>query len=353
MGTGERYQTDCKRQRLPSVRRAGGLVLHNLSLPGDSAADSIFMFSMCAQFTIKAVRLWTLWLFIWGLALASCPAGEVHRAILDERFEEALKLLQDDASLMKAKDLQHNKPLHLAALKGSTNLVSYLLTQGAEVNSRNKFGQTPLHRAMIEGHYVVARLLIDAHAEVNGRDNQGVIPVHVAAHRRHGSLVELLLKHGAEVDAQDAFRRRPINMSIMGSSDESLRALVKAGADYNFIDNYGNSFLHLAAGGGSPALVKTFLELKLGVNAVNAAKFTPAHFAAQGGHKEVLEVLDKWGGDFNMRSANKRTPLDLVKAIRDPFRMSRHDEVQAYLEKWHATHKDDKADIVPKSPAKP
>jgi len=308
---------------------------------------------MRAQLAIKAFRLWTVSLFIWGLASAGCLAGEVHRAIIEERFDDALKLLQEDASLMKAKDLQNNKPLHLAALKGSTNLVSYLIAQGAEVNSRNKFGQTPLHRAMVEGHYAVAKLLIDANAEVNGRDNQGVIPVHVAAHRRHGKLVELLLEHGAEVDAQDAFRRRPINMSIMGSSDESLRALVKAGADYNYIDNHGNSFLHLAAGGGSPALVITFLELKLGVNAINSSKFTPAHFAAQGGHKEVLEVLDKWGGDFNMRSANKRTPLDLVKAIRDPFRMSRHDEVQIYLEKWHATHKAEEADAITKSPAKP
>jgi ankyrin repeat protein len=308
---------------------------------------------MRTQFAIKGFRWWTLCLLIWGLASASCPAGEIHVAIHEARFDDALKLLREDASLIKEKDHQYNKPLHLAALKGATNLVSYLIAHGADVNSRNKFGQTPLHRAMIGGDYVTTKLLIDAHAEVNGRDNQGVIPVHVAAQRRHGKLVELLLEHGAEVDAQDAFRRRPINMSIMGSSNESLQALVKAGADYNFIDAHGNNFLHLAAGGGSPALVTTFLELKLGVNSVNSNKFTAAHFAAQNGHKEVLEVLDKWGGDFNLRSSNKRTPLDMVKAIRDPFRLSRHDEVQVYLEKWHAEHKSATATASPKSTAKP
>ena len=268
--------------------------------------------------------------------MTSGVAGEIHVAINEERFEDAIKLLEADARLAREKDHQQNKPLHLAALKGDTNLVSLLLAKGAEVNPRNKFGQTPLHRVMIGGSLATAKLLVEAKAEINGRDNQGVTPVHLAAQRRHGEIAQLLLDHGAEVDAHDGFRRRPLHMSIVGSCDVAMQALIKSGADYQYVDSAGNNYLHLAAGGGSPALVTILLELKLGVNSTNKSKITPGHFAAQSGHWETLEVLDKWGADFTLRSSNNRTPLDMVRDIRPPFRMERHDLVEAYLQKWHA-----------------
>jgi ankyrin repeat protein len=125
-------------------------------------------------------------------------------------------------------------------------------------------------------------------------------------------------------------------MSIMGSSDEAMKALIKGGANYQYIDSAGNNYLHLAAGGGSPELVTLLLELKLGVNSTNLGLFTPAHYAAQNGHLEVMEVLDKWGGDFTLLNASKKTPMDLVHRIRPPFRMDRHEEVETYLKKWLA-----------------
>jgi len=271
-----------------------------------------------------------------GALAVDSTAGEIHLAIHDDRFDDAIKLLGEDPRLAREKDHQQNKPLHIAALKGATNVITALLAKGAEVNARNKFGQTPLHRAMITGDLNTVKLLIIAKAEISGRDNQGLTPIHLAAQRKHGEVVQFLLEHGAEFDAHDAFRRRPMHMSIMGSSDDSMQALIKAGADYKYADAEKNNYLHLAAGGGSPALVTMLLELNLGVNSTNSSRFTPAHFAAQNGHWEVLAVLDKWGGDFTLRTNSKRTPLDLVSRIHPPFRMQRHDEVQAYLERWHA-----------------
>jgi ankyrin repeat protein len=281
--------------------------------------------------------LWLGVLLLANLGLpASSRAGEVHLALIEGQNEQALRLLTANPALAKEKDHQQNKPLHLAALKGADELVKHLISIGAEVNPRNKFGQTPLHRAMVGGSFTTVKLLIDAKAEVNGRDNQGLTPLHVAAQRKHADIVRLLLEKKAELDAPDAFRRRPLHMGIMGSHAAVVGEMVKAGADYKHIDSNGNNYLLLAAGGGNPELVTLFLDLKLEINSVNRQKYSAAHFAAQNGHVEVLEVLDKRGADLALKSSQGRTPLDLVKVISPPFRMQRHDEVQDFLTKWHA-----------------
>ncbi|HEY1172905.1 MAG TPA: ankyrin repeat domain-containing protein [Verrucomicrobiae bacterium] len=287
-------------------------------------------YNAIAQGSFRAVLV----AFALAASGVQVSASEVHLAIAEDRVDDAIKLMEADPKLIKDKDSQLNKPLHLAALRGATNVVFFLISKGADVNARNKFGQTPLHRTMINGNLAIAKALVAAGAEVNGRDSQGVTPIHLAAQRRHDEIVRLLLDHKGEYDAHDAFRRRPLHMSIMGSSAEAMAALIKAGADYKFVDNFGNNYLHLAAGGGSPDIVRQLLELKLDVNSLNKDKFTPGHFAAQNGHKETLEALDKSGADFSLRTSSGATPIDLVRRVRPPFRMSKHDDVQQFLESW-------------------
>lgn len=261
-------------------------------------------------------------------------AGEVHLAISEDRFDDALRLLRANPALVKELDHQQNKPIHLAALRGSSDVVKLCLELKSPVNSRNKFGQTPLHRAMVNGSLEVTKILVEAGAEVNGRDSQGLTPLHLAAQRRHEPVVALLLRNSAELDAPDAFKRRPLHMAIIGSENTVVKSIIKAGADYKYTDQEGNNYLHLAAGGGNANITETFLDLGIGVNSTNRFGLTPGHAAAQNGHVLALEVLDKHGADFSLKTRNGSQPVDMVKRIRPPYRQRQHDEVQEYLEKW-------------------
>lgn len=280
-----------------------------------------------------------LLLFAWSFSRPpNARAGAVHVAINEDHLEEALNLIQASPELAKESDQQQNKPIHLAALKGSSVLVKLLLELKSPVNPRNKFGQTPLHRAMVGGSLEVVKLLIEAGGEVNGRDSQGITPIHLAAQRRHADIVNLLLEKGAEVDAPDAYKRRPLHMAIVGSEDAAVKAIIKGGADYKFTDPNGNNYLLLAAGSGNPDITATFLDLNLGINSTNKSGLTAGHAAAQNGHVKVLEVLDNRGADFTLKTKNGNTPLDLVKRIRPPYRLKQHDDAQQYLEKWAERH---------------
>ena len=67
--------------------------------------------------------------------------------------EKAEFLIRCDASLVKARTVHKNTPLHAASLKGNTAVISVLIQHGAEVNARGRFDRTPLHYACYKGYF--------------------------------------------------------------------------------------------------------------------------------------------------------------------------------------------------------
>ncbi len=66
--------------------------------------------------------------------------------------------------------------------------VKNVIKEGANVNIKNKNGETPLHRA-VRLHYIeLAETLINYGADVNTEDEHGITPLHTTT--------EVLLKAG-------------------------------------------------------------------------------------------------------------------------------------------------------------
>jgi ankyrin repeat protein len=78
--------------------------------------------------------------------------------------EEMAKLLVENGAKLNLKDYFSNTELHLAALKGYTELVQLLLKQGADVNAVNDYNHTALYYAAKHGYRRVADILIAAGA---------------------------------------------------------------------------------------------------------------------------------------------------------------------------------------------
>ena len=64
-------------------------------------------------------------------------------------------------------------PLFLAAGSGNAEAVRYLINQGADVNSRERFGQTALTEAAFYGNISVIKELLKHGAEVNAVSDEG------------------------------------------------------------------------------------------------------------------------------------------------------------------------------------
>ena len=51
--------------------------------------------------------------------------------------------------------------------------MAYLISRGADLDARNRFGQSPLHRAIRRGAVEIARRLVEAGADPASEDNEG------------------------------------------------------------------------------------------------------------------------------------------------------------------------------------
>src|SRR6266851_8228559 len=68
----------------------------------------------------------------------------IHEAVLNGHMEKVRQLIRADHRTVNAPDYDGNTPLHLAVLRGKTNIAVFLLSKGADVNAKNHAQMTPL-----------------------------------------------------------------------------------------------------------------------------------------------------------------------------------------------------------------
>jgi ankyrin repeat protein len=212
----------------------------------------------------------------------SCPNAtvspvqdQISAAMLQGDRATAMRLLEEDRSLIQACDRNGATPLHIAAQVADVGLVEWLLERRANVRKQDMRGSTALDRAAQSAEprndyakrfRAVAQLLLDHGAEItisaavalgDAQRVRGMIAADPAALRgtlRNGGLlslavnhnqlemVELLLDLGADVDERVLLEEleeptlswgAPLWYAALGNQLEIARVLLDRGADPN------------------------------------------------------------------------------------------------------------------------
>ena len=121
--------------------------------------------------------------------------------------------------------------LHGVAAEGQELVVQRLLQNGAEVESKDKWGRTPLWIAAAYGQKAVVELLLQKGAEVESKDDKwGWTPLSIAAMQGQEAVVELLLQKGAEVESKNKWGWTPLSIAAEHGQKAVVELLLQNGA---------------------------------------------------------------------------------------------------------------------------
>ncbi len=125
------------------------------------------------------------------------PTKSIHQAVVDGDIDQVQQLLSQGADI-NSRNRMGWSLLRTAIQNRQQAVVELLIAKGANVTAKDNSGQTPLLVAVNTGQKDTAELLITKGADVNVMGSQGDNALSLAKKRRHTEIVELLLKHGAE-----------------------------------------------------------------------------------------------------------------------------------------------------------
>ncbi|MFB0565376.1 MAG: ankyrin repeat domain-containing protein [Candidatus Aminicenantaceae bacterium] len=103
--------------------------------------------------------------------------------------------------------------LHTAAANGHKDVVSLLISKGADIRTKSDDGGTLLHNAVIGNLLELSRQLIKKGTEVNAQNRKGRTPLHYAVREGHLEIVKILVEKGAELNIRGNDSRTPLHIA--------------------------------------------------------------------------------------------------------------------------------------------
>lgn len=162
-----------------------------------------------------------------------------------------------EALLVKGMDVNTTDPgantlLMLAIQNESADMAGLLLRRKAQVDARNKYGETALMLAAAKGDLELAKLLLDHGAKIN---LTGWNPLIYAAWRGQDEMVKYLLDKGADIDAVSPNGVSALMMAVRGEHAATVKLLLWEVANPNIKSDSGATAMAWALKVGNTDIV--------------------------------------------------------------------------------------------------
>lgn len=191
-------------------------------------------------------------------------------------------------------DLNHSEQelgltaLHLCAYSNSMTGVKYLITNGANINSRK--AHTPFHYAAFGDSVDVAQhFKQQGFSEESPLGDESVL--HSAARSNALNVLNLLAKDNPALNVKDKNGYAPIHHVADRGDSTCLEVLLASGCQVDLASKKGDTALHLAAEAGCVENVELLLKNGASAGMKNSRGHTPLHLAARSHCLECVEVL--------------------------------------------------------------
>ncbi|RSL89785.1 hypothetical protein CEP51_001065 [Fusarium floridanum] len=259
--------------------------------------------------------------------------------------EAVARHLIEAGARVNIEDTNSETPLIMAAKDGRISMVKLLLNAGADIDAKGwYYGMTALSLAAAKGHTDIVEFLLQNNAAADLVDETGRKALAWAIEEGHDDIVELLANQETDADSTGADKEGVTSETLLSAypnvnagSDEDrlgwafeqghvsvIKEILEQATDLEHRDETGRTPLVLAASEGHIELVKLLLDKNVEVDSKDKEGRTPLSYAAENGHMDVVTLLLDNGADLHSEDDQEMTPLT-VAALRG------HEEIVSLL----------------------
>ncbi len=229
-------------------------------------------------------------------------------------------------------------------LEGSDEVISLLLSKGADPNLRNNSGDTALHVAVRRNLESQGSILLGAKADIfsmntrgesplilglehkdgplewlftpailASRDANGDSPLHYAARRNlSAGILFLAGKEPKLLSAINGANETPLHSAVRVDGAEAARVLLSLGAKTTDRDSMGDAPLNTSVLWNSDECMKVLILAGANPDIRNFAGETPLHQAVRKRNGAALRYLLDHGASIDPRDSRGQTPLSVA-----------------------------------------
>ncbi|UCC80575.1 MAG: ankyrin repeat domain-containing protein [Candidatus Zixiibacteriota bacterium] len=278
-----------------------------------------------------------------ALSVSWAKATDIYEAIDSGYVEQVAQILEQDTTLLNAKnpdgmtplnhasylgkgkivkkllalgadadigDNENSQPIQIAAAGGHNDVIGILLEHGVDINARDDNGMTALLFSISFQKYETASYLLDSGASTQISNNSGLTPLHYTALRGQVELIDRLIALGADIDARTIDGETPLHYTVWRNQLEAAERLLKAGARHDLKENYGRTPLHHAAREtGNREMAELLIRYGAEVNSSDRFNDTPLILAAWRGFSGIVNLLLDNNADVPVTGDNSKELL--------------------------------------------
>ncbi len=238
--------------------------------------------------------------------------------------------IPEDGNFMKGLANLTENTLVGAARTGDIKAIKQHIAEGADVNDM-LFEMPPLTWAVMMRQTEAAELLLQHSADINGRNRDGNTALHLAIFLGYAEIAELLIKNGADITARNGdgatptdllgvpwemtkFTARQLDIQLEEEQVKAGKAEIAKLLNVSNQSERENTFsvekIWDAASKGNLSVVKQAIANGMDVNMKDPkSRGTLLASTALMGHTEIVALLLEHGADINARSKDGGTAL--------------------------------------------
>ncbi|XP_069680419.1 uncharacterized protein [Periplaneta americana] len=227
----------------------------------------------------------------WG---SDTKATMLHEASRYGQLEMMQLLLQQGAKIEAYDSAYDSTAIMWAVQSDQMEAVKLLISQKANVNTRDWHDNTPFLRAVRNGRNDIA-ILLSQHADVKAADKHDYTALHHVAVLGNVEVLTYFLGLGLDINHCSKDKQTPLWCAAWSDHVKDVQLLCEQGADLYIQDNvYGYTPLHIAAAGGYLDVVKCLVNHDSeSPSSRDKDNKTPLDVAEEWEHHNVVEFLQQ------------------------------------------------------------